>query len=410
MKNILVLCESLRIDTTSAGIVSSTFIKLLHDSGYNITVLTESNFDYPVTWLPKEVRVKKFAVSKLQKSIIEKIPKVRAMPTYLSGFSKSFNNVVSHYKRAIKEELLNTKFDLIYVLGAGCSFAPHFAISELKLQIPYFVNIHDPYPMHLYPDPYKTKKTFISSIQEKKFKKVLDKAEGISFPSNLLMDDMCKAFPIAEKTGFVIPHIGTFLDNLPESSNESIDLLDKSKINIIHAGSLLGPRNPKFLFKAVEELNQENSGFANKVVITFIGTFSKDLNDVVSTSNLQNVKFLNKRFSYKESLIMTAQADALLVIEAIAKHSPFLPGKFADIVFAEKPLIALSPKYSEVRILLSDNYEFQTELDNIPLIKNVLLKFYNDKINDVLNKEIIIKLKSYVSIEANTKIIKKIIG
>ena len=91
MKNILVVCESLRINGTSSGIVSSTFIKLLHESDYNVTVITENNFDYPVTWLPKDVNVLKFDIPLAKKTFIDKIPKVKAIPTYLTGFSKSFS-------------------------------------------------------------------------------------------------------------------------------------------------------------------------------------------------------------------------------------------------------------------------------------------------------------------------------
>jgi hypothetical protein len=406
MKTILVITESLRINETSSGIVSSTLIKLLHQSGYELTVITENSFDYPITWLPKEVLIKKFEIPKIKKNFIDYIPKIKAIPVYLSGFSKSFKNKKECYKIEIEKELSRHQYDSIYALSTGNSFVPHFALAEMNLSIPFYVNIHDPFPMHLYPVPYQKRKDWLNSILEKKFSKVLKKAKAISFPSKQLMDDMAKAFPIITQKGFVLPHIGTSLENLPTENTDDI-VLDKSKINLLHAGTLLGPRNPKYLLQAISELNQENEDFAQKVAFTFIGKVNKALTDVISREDLKNVTFLTTRMSYKKSLQLIEQADASFVIEAIADFSPFLPGKVADIAFAEKPIIGLSPKKSEVRRLLGDNYPYQTELNNVVQIKNILLKFYYDCINSEIDKTIILNLKNYVSIKHNSEIIKK---
>lgn len=406
MKNILVVCESLRINETSSGIVSSTFIELLHQCKYKITVITENSFDYPINWLPKDVIVKKFEIPKTEKSFIDKIPKLRAIPVYLKGFSKSFENKKKQYKIEIEKELLQSKYDFIYALGSGNTFAPHFALAEMKLSIPFYVNIHDPFPMHLYPVPYKKSKDWINSIVEKKIRIVLEKAKGISFPSQFLMEDMAKTFPIINKKGFVVPHIGTSLDNLPEQVTDDI-ILDSSKINLLHAGTLLGPRNPKYLLQAVSEINSENSSFFNDVELIFIGKVDKKLQSIIDNSNLGNAKFITHRVSYKKSIDLINESNALFVIEAISNFSPFMPGKVADIAFAEKPIISLSPKKSEVRRLLGENYPYQSELDNVTQIKTILLKFYNDCLNSEIDKTLMLNLKDYVSISHNSEIIKK---
>ena len=407
MKNILVISESLRINGTSSGIVSSSFIKLLAESGFNVTVITENNFEYPITWLPENIEVIKFDIIPIKKSIIDKIPKVKALPTYLTGFSNSFRNLVNQYKTETVKQLRKQNFDLIYALGSGNAFAPHFALAEMELSIPYYVNIHDPFPMHVYPEPYKKPKYWINSILEKKFKVVLDKAKGISFPSELLMIEMAKTFDSINKKSFVIPHIGTSLANLPIEQSDSDIILDSNKINILHAGTLLGPRNPKFILQAIEALNTENPAFLKDVEFTFIGKVNKDLTEIVANSNLKNVHFLSIRTSYQKSLDLIAQSDALFVIEAIADFSPFLPGKVADIAFAEKTIIDLSPKHSEVRRLLGSDYPYQCELDNVNSIKKVLNQFYVDYANNTVDKKTILRLKKYVSISHNDEIIKK---
>lgn len=408
MKNILMVVENLNINKTSGGIVSSTFVKFVAESGYNITVITENNFDYPVTWLPEDIEIKKFDIPALKKTFLDKIPKVKAIPAYITGFSKLFRNRIECYKKEITNQLSNNEFDMIYALGVGNLFCPHFALAEMDLPIPFYVNIHDPYPMHVYPKPYKKPKTWLNLLAEKNFKIVLDKAERISFPSQLLMQDMSKTFPVIAQKGFVIPHIGTSLPNLPTEKADTIANLDASKINIIHAGSLLGPRNPKFLLQAIAELNQENPDFENKVTFTFIGSVNKDLTDIVANSNLENVHFLTNRISYKKSLDFIAQADASLVIEAIADFSPFMPGKVADIAFAEKTIIHLGPKNSEVKRLLGKEYPYHSELNDVISIKLILKQFLEDSVFGKIDENDSNNLKKYVSIEHNAILIKSL--
>ena len=407
MKNILVVVESMRINGTSSGIVSATFIQLLHQAGYSVKVITPNDFDYPVTWLPKDVICRKFDFPVSKKNFLESIPKLRALPAYLTGFSMSIRKLIEHYKKEIQLELDANNFDLIYALGTGSSFAPHFALAEMKLNIPYFLNIHDPFPMHIYPEPYRKKKNLINSKLEDKFNKTLNKATAISFPSKLLMEDMATTFQVISKKGFVVPHIGVELSNLPNENKDSSVALTPSKINIVHAGTLLGPRNPKFLLQAIVELNKENPKEKEQEAFHFFGKVNQALENVVNDAIIYNVHFHANRFSYKKSLEIIAQAQGLLVIEAISSFSPFLPGKIADIVYAEKPIISLSPKISEVRRILGNAYPYQTELDDVVKIKNVLLQFIADFKNNTIDSAAIIKIKEYVSVASNIKILKE---
>ena len=408
MKNILVVCENLNINATSAGIVSSTFIQLLSDSGYDVTVMTENNFDYPISWLPEKVKVVKFEIKREKKTIWNSIPKIKAIPAYFTGFSVTMRNRIEHYKIEINNQLATKNFDVIYALGVGNIFSPHFALAEMNLKIPFYVNIHDPFPMHVYPEPYKKSKTWISNLLEKKFKIVLHKAKGISFPSQFLLEHMSPTFPVIKEKGFVVPHIGTFLNNLPNDNQTKQGFaFNLSKINILHAGTLLGPRNPQFLLQSIAELNQEVPGFLDKMCFTFIGNVNTELITIVSNSESRNVHFINDRISYKKSVELIEQANASLVIEAISEFSPFLPGKVADIAYSEKPIISLSPKNSEVRRLLGTDYPYQSELNDVKIIKIILKKFFEDYKSNNVNISVIKELKKYVSIEYNSKVLKQ---
>lgn len=404
-KSILVIAESLRINTTSSGIVSSTHIKLLQEAGYQVDVLTENNFDYQVNWLPENVNVHKFNIKYSPLNILDKIYKVKAYHAYIFDHNKTNTDVISSYKEQIFKLLDKKNYDYIYLLGTGSSFLPYFVFPSKKINIPYIVNIHDPFPMHLYPEPYKKKATFLYKKLAKNFNKVLEGAHKITLPSQYLLDDLAKTFPVLKQKALVIPHIGTELKNLTSSALDNKVTLNPNKVNIIHAGNLLGPRNPKYLIQAINELNSENIDFENEVLFTFFGNFSKEHEQVIKQTNSKNIEFNQTRVSYKKSKELMLQADANLVIEAISNFSPFLPGKVSDIVFAGKPIIALTPSISEVNRVLGNNYSYTTKLDDIENIKKVLLQFYTDFKNKNIDLKPIENLKSYVSISQNGKII-----
>ena len=247
MKNLLVLIESLRINETSSGIVSSTFVKLLYSLNFNIRIITPNNTNYPIKWLPDGIEIHYLNNPTRKKRLLDYVPKLRAISTYMTGFHSSFRMLIEEWKLQITNELKVNNYDYIYVLGSGAEFAPHFAISELVVDVPVILNFHDPFPMHLYPIPYKTIRNLINKKLEKRTEKAIANAYKISFPSQLLMEMMTKTFPAIKEKGFVIPHIGTELLNLPDSKNDNLINLDRDKINFLHAGSLLGPRNPEYL-------------------------------------------------------------------------------------------------------------------------------------------------------------------
>lgn len=386
MKNILILAESLRINETSSGIVSSTLIQKIRNLGFSVSVIYPKSFEYEVTWLD-ECRLLPFEIKKPSKGFLQKVPKLRALPVYLNrGVSAQFHLLVNSWKEQIVMECEKNQYDFILALGSGSEFSPHFALGELDIKTPFFVNIHDPFPFHNYPFPYKTKKTVLSWFLEKRFRKVLKKAKGVIFPSEKLKDHMAMIFPEIKGKSHIIPHISQNLDSLPISEVDDEVNLDNNYLNIIHAGSLLGPRNPKHLLNAIYELESTEPELMKSVKFIFIGKLAREHKELTSNSAL--VQIIDKRVSYKKSLELIEQSSGVLVIEAISDFSPFMPGKLADIFLKEKPIIPLCPKNSEVMRIFGDT-RYHAELDNKDKIMQSIKKFISDvKTNSVENKSI----------------------
>lgn len=409
MKRILLLIESLRINETSSGIVSSTFVKLVYSLGYQIKIITPNTFKYKVNWLPENIDKTIFNLPDHKKCLLDGIPKLRAFPTYLTGFNSDFRALINKWKSIIYHELEIKKYDFIYVLGSGSEFAPHFAISEMNIGTPFILNFHDPFPMYLYPAPYKKERNRINKLLEKKIRLAISKAYKISFPSQMLMELMTEAFPLAKGKSFVIPHIGTELSNLPENENDKLIDLDTTKINILHVGSLLGPRNPQFLIQSIIDLNKTIPDLLKNVRFVFVGKIARELKHLAKTEIDDCIQFFDFRVSYRKSIELIRKSAGTLVIEAISDFSPFMPGKLADIAFLEKPVIALSPRNSEIMRLLGYDYPYWAELDNKKMITNAIVSFLSDFESANVNIQQIKRIKEYISIERNGMILKSIL-
>lgn len=399
-KKILVCAESLRINETSSGIVTSTFISMLRDNGYRVDVLSQKNFSYEITWL-EGVQLYLFEPIDTKSSWIRRIPKLRAVFPLMERVSPMLNPAIRQWRDEIDSTLKREKYDLIIALGSGAQFFPHFALAALKPDIKWIANFHDPFPMHAYPVPYRHKKGVYGWLLEFHVHRLMKYAWKICFPSEYLMNSMQEYYPEIISKSFVIPHIGTRLNALPELADDNKFQLAKGKINILHAGTLLGPRDPSFLLAAIKELHFENIGFAETVNFVFLGKVSRELKAEVAATSLPNVLFFDGRISYKKSLDVIQEADGLMVIEAINDFSPFMPGKLADISFFEKPILAFTCKNSEVLRLLGNDYPYYSALNDIQSIKKAISKLVDDLQSKSVNLDPVLSLKEYCSSKRN---------
>jgi hypothetical protein len=70
-------------------------------------------------------------------------------------------------------------------------------------------------------------------------------------------------------------------------------------------------------------------------------------------------------------------ATVNIILESRSEISPFLPAKFPLCVFADKPILSLSPYYSEVRRLLGKSYPYCVEANDVDGIANAMTALYD---------------------------------
>src|SRR5436853_2562517 len=142
-------------------------------------------------------------------------------------------------------------------------------------------------------------------------------------------------------------------DNLPDTLQPNSE-----HFNIVHTGTLLGPREPWALVEGfLDFINQDAERKARSQLFMIGRVHGVHLKDKRWESVVEhpNIK-VSQRISYGQSLTLLRAATATIVLEANALESPFFPAKLADYLWQRKPILALSPRNSVTTDLLGNDY------------------------------------------------------
>lgn len=349
---------------------------------FNLTVLHESETEIPLNSI-YALKVQEFEWN--WRYVLSRTVRLLRRYTGLNlstffekrvGFSFTFLSLSYSFQKALN--LLDiSNFHLVITLSQGESFIPHHAVlKSSNFHGKWLAYIHDPYPMACYPKSYAFKGP--GTDQKKRFlQAVCNHATVLSFPSFLLSEWMQKFYRFDTKKVKIIPHqIAQGLEQKSELIVESF--FDDKKFIILHAGNLLGQRDPMPLVQAFKELQNENSRFINQCQLSFIGPISPNHAKKIQKSNLSNVRFYPSQ-NFEITLDLQKQASVNVIIEAENEGlSPFLPAKFPHCLMANKPILYLGPEESEVMRLLGPNYKFISPFNNVNKIKSVINELFKN--------------------------------
>jgi len=372
---ILILAENLEVNRTSSGLRSNKQILIYQKYFNNVDVITST----PLNQFKQIQEVNYTTLTNSSKTLLEKIPKIAALPAYLNGLNFTARRIIGEWTQVIKSKLDKKNYSLIVSLGSGLSFVPAYAMLNIDktLYDNYIMFVHDPYPSHQYPPPYKKTSTYLYRNQAKLFGKALQKADIISFPSLRLQEWMAQFYNLTNQKQIIQPHLGLNMDELltilPNLKTKKLPVYPDG-INIVHTGTLLGPRTPIFLIEALKLLFEKHPESKHIVNLHIVGKMTRDWSE--ENLKAQNVYVHHHRYTYQESLEIQKSADVLLLLEAVSNVSPFMPGKLADYLIADKPILALTPKQSETTRILGKNYALLVENGKVEKIFEKLVVIY----------------------------------
>jgi hypothetical protein len=285
--------------------------------------------------------------------------------------------------------------DLVLTLSKGGSFRPHHALLKMpQFHKNWIAYIHDPYPMHLYPRPF----AWVEAGYRKKWKFIRDISERASysaFPSKLLKEWMGSYFSNFLNTGILIPHQ---IISFPQDRVQCPDFFSANNFNLLHAGTLLDQRSPKALVKAFQLFTKIHPEAVPHAKIIFVGGQSVYTPWLKEMSNeIVGLIISEDYIPFRQVLQMQQLTTVNIILEAKSEISPFLPGKFPHCIQADKPILLLSPYYSESYRLLGNQYPYWSENDNVNKIAQLIGELYELWFNKTSIKPYKPELHEYLS-------------
>lgn len=380
IKKIIIIAESIDVNDSSCTKCNVGIIENLKNGGFETIVYhyTRKNIVLNgIECIPiKEIKWSlNYFLSRLQRRLHRYFNiDIAAFLENKFGFSFTFFNDANSIK-AIFNEVNERNPDLILTLSKGTSFRPHYALlSWPTLHRKWMANVHDPFPFHYNPRPYNWVEPGYKQ-KEKFFLEVSKKAQYSSFPSLLLKEWMGSYFPNFLKTGIIIPHQNT---DYRVQNIHLKEYFDASKFTLLHAGNLMKQRSPEGLiegFKLFLERNNEAKKQSKLILLGPAGFHTKILESY--QQEIPEIYIHNGYVEFDEIYNLQKNVSVNIILESKADISPFLPGKFPHCVEANKPIISLSPYYSEVRRLLGNDYPYWSEVDDAVHISNIIEALYS---------------------------------
>lgn len=159
---------------------------------------------------------------------------------------------------------------------------------------------------------------------------------------------------------------------------ENINLELDKLFTCSHIGSLLSERNPEILWKAFQELINENEAFKKTFQLNLIGVVSEDVLQSIYKHDLKNHVTLIGYVSHLEAIKYQKQSQVLLLIEINSEETKcIIPGKLFEYMVSERPIIAIGPQDSDMENIIKQtntgNYFGYTDFESL---KSIILKHF----------------------------------
>ncbi len=154
--------------------------------------------------------------------------------------------------------------------------------------------------------------------------------------------------------------------------------MDKT-FTLAHIGSFLSHRNPRVLWKALNELRKENPEFKQAFQFKLIGKVSQDVLDALKEFKLDDCTVNMGYLSHKEALVEQRASQVLLLVEIDSLETrAIIPGKLFEYMAAERPILALGPEGADFFKIITETNTGRIALyDEKDLIKDILLDYFN---------------------------------
>ena len=228
-------------------------------------------------------------------------------------------------------------FDVLHSrLNRAASHLAALAVLK-RTDLPWCAYFSDPWPHHLYPEPYRFT---VGPLSRRRLELSLDamlrRADTLVFPSGRLRDWLLSGRRERFRAkSFTAPHLGEAGAPAPAANG---------LLHIRHAGFLMRERRIEPLLAALERLRPE---VREDLRIEFAGRYA-DAPEVPA-----GAVTLAPAMPPDAVRAWMAGADVALLVEAALAEGIFFPSKLSDYLAGGRPILALSPRRGVAADLLA---------------------------------------------------------
>ncbi|MBE6512141.1 MAG: glycosyltransferase family 4 protein [Methanobrevibacter olleyae] len=249
-----------------------------------------------------------------------------------------------------------------------------------KYAIPWIADLRDLWNLNPY-----VSHTFIRNYFEKRLElKTFENAGALTTTTDLAAETLSTLHPRNK----IVPILSgydkedfKFLDELV-SKNDDFSAGLREKLKFIYAGSLYGgKRNPKYLFEAIRQLEDEGKLNPSKISIEFYGD-STGLEEMANRYGLLDIVHIGGKITHDEVLKKQVDSDVLLLISwDNEKEKMFIPGKIYEYFALKKPVLSIGYKEGSLKDLIEET-KVGYHVSSLESTKKALLDIYNEFIEN----------------------------
>ncbi|MFL6195284.1 MAG: hypothetical protein ACJ75H_14000, partial [Thermoanaerobaculia bacterium] len=219
------------------------------------------------------------------------------------------------------------------------------------LDLPWCAYFSDPWPHHLYPEPYRFNVGPLSRRrQERSLDAMLRRAGSLVFPSARLRDWLLVGRrEVHLSKSHVAPHLAG-REGAPSPAKQGRDGEGSSLLRIRHAGFLMKERRVEPLFAGLDRFLSKHPGAPIRVELA--GRYAGAVPAV--PPSLSGVVSFEPSMPPEAVRDWMAAADVALLVEANLEEGIFFPSKLSDYLTGGRPILALSPGRGVAADFLAD--------------------------------------------------------
>lgn len=338
---------------TAEGLASARLAQALGRHGHDVTLLTTTSPQLAGVAVHRVQPDPPPSLARLG-SKLDRLGRLGAIPHLIRGCTLEEAGWVSAVARRAAEL---GPFDVLHSrLNPAASHLAALAVVNRMPELPWCAYFSDPWPHHLYPEPYRfTVGPFSRRRLEWSLDSMLRRADSLVFPSDRLRDWLLSGRRARFRArALVAPHLGESEEAAPERNG---------MLRFRHAGFLMKERRVEPFFEGVERFLALRPEARSEVRIEFAGRYAAGGFPKVP-SPLAGVVSFESAMSPEEVGRWMGQADVALLVEAALEEGIFFPSKLSDFLAGGRPILALSPRRGVAADLLSEGGGVLTDPDD----------------------------------------------